>query len=76
MTYQKYISIDSKIMAGKPVIKGTRIPVDLIIKKLAQKMDIDEILKDYPRLTKEAIQAALWYASEIISKEEVYPLSL
>ena len=76
MTYQKYITIDPKIMAGKPVIKGTRIPVDLIIKKLAQKMDIDEILKDYPRLTKEAIQAALWYASEIISKEEVYPLSL
>jgi uncharacterized protein (DUF433 family) len=76
MTYQKYITIDPKIMAGKPVIKGTRIPVDLIIKKLAQKMDIDEILKDYPRLTKEAIQAALWYAGEIISKEEVYPVSL
>lgn len=76
MTYQKYITIDPKIMAGKPVIKGTRIPVDLIIKKLAQKMDIDEILKDYPRLTKEAIQAALWYAGEIIGKEEVYPVSL
>jgi uncharacterized protein (DUF433 family) len=76
MTYQKYITIDPKIMAGKPVIKGTRIPVDLIIKKLAQKMDIDEILKDYPRLTKESIQAALWYAGEIISKEEVYPVSL
>lgn len=75
MTYQKYITINPKIMAGKPVITGTRIPVEIIIKKLAQNMDVEKILQDYPRLTKEAISAALWYASEIISKEETYPLS-
>jgi uncharacterized protein (DUF433 family) len=75
MTYQKYITINPKIMAGKPVITGTRIPVEIIIKKLAQNMDVEKILQDYPRLTKEAIRAALWYASEIISKEEIYPLS-
>jgi uncharacterized protein (DUF433 family) len=73
--YQKYITINPKIMAGKPVITGTRVPVDLIIKKLAQNMDVEEILEDYPRLTKEAIRAARWYAGEVISKEEVYPLS-
>jgi uncharacterized protein (DUF433 family) len=75
VTYQKYITINPKIMAGKPVITGTRIPVEIIIKKLAQNMDVEKILQDYPRLTKEAISAALWYASEIISKEETYPLS-
>lgn len=75
MTFQKYITIDKRIMAGKPVIKGTRIPVDLIVRKFAQTMNINEILKDYPRLTKQAIQAALWYAGEAIGNEEIYPLS-
>lgn len=75
MTYQKYITINPKIMAGKPVIRGTRIPVEVIIKKLARNINVEEVLQDYPRLTKEAIRAALWYAGEVISKEEVYPLS-
>ena len=44
---------------GKPVITGTRIPVDLIIKKLAQNMDVEDVLQDYPRLSKETIRAAL-----------------
>jgi len=73
--YHKFITIDPKIMAGKPVISGTRVPVELIIKKFAQNMDIKEILKDYPRLTKDAIRAALYYASETIANEEVYPLA-
>ena len=73
--YQKYITIDPKIMAGKPVIRGTRIPVDLILKKLAQNMNVSEILKDYPRLKKESIQAALWYAGVMINDEEIYPLN-
>lgn len=75
MTYQKYITINPKIMAGKPVIKGTRIPVDLILKKLAQNINVGEILRDYPRLTKEAIKASLLYAGELITQEEVYPLT-
>lgn len=75
MNYQKYITINPKIMVGKPVITGTRIPVDLILKKLAQKMDVKELLQDYPRLKKEAIQAALWYAGEVINQEEIYPLA-
>ncbi|MBI2612070.1 DUF433 domain-containing protein [Candidatus Gottesmanbacteria bacterium] len=59
MKIQDYIAINPKIMAGKPVIRGTRIPVDLIIRKLAQKMDVEEIIRDYPRLKKEAIYAAI-----------------
>jgi len=75
MNYQKYITINPKILAGKPVITGTRIPVDIIIKKLGQNMNVEEILQDYPRVTKEAILASLRYAGEIISKEEIYPLT-
>ncbi|OGG17546.1 hypothetical protein A3D78_01655 [Candidatus Gottesmanbacteria bacterium RIFCSPHIGHO2_02_FULL_39_14] len=75
MIYQKYITIDKRIMAGKPIIKGTRIPVDLIVRKFAKTMDIDDLLKDYPRLTKEAVQAAIWYAGEVVGSEEIYPLS-
>ena len=49
-------------MVGKPVIKGTRIPVGLILKKLAQKVDVKEILEDFPRLKEDDIKAALIYA--------------
>ncbi len=62
-----------KIMAGKPVIKGTRVPVDLILKMLSQDMSIDEIIAEYPRLCKEDIQAALLYGSIVIN-EQVLPL--
>lgn len=72
--YRAKIILDPKIMVGKPVIAGTRIPVELILKKLAQKMDIEEILKDYPRLTKEDIRAAIWYVQSLLENEEVYPL--
>ena len=67
------ILIDPKVMAGKPVIKGTRVPVDLILKMLSQDISIDEIIAEYPRLCKEDIQAALLYGSIVIS-EPVLPL--
>ncbi|HIE27779.1 TPA: DUF433 domain-containing protein [Candidatus Poribacteria bacterium] len=62
------ITINPKIMAGKPVIKGTRIPIDLILKMLSQNISIDEILAEYPRLCKEDIQTALLYGSIVISE--------
>ena len=67
------ITMDPKIMTGKPVIKGTRVPVDLILKMLSQDISIDEILAEYPRLCKEDIQAALLYGSIVIG-EPVLPL--
>ena len=73
MQYKKRIIIDPKNMLAKPVIPGTRIPVDLILEKLAARIDVEELLEDYPRLTKEDIQAALHYALEVIKGEEVYP---
>lgn len=75
MKFTNYITIDPKIMTGKPVIAGTRIPVDLILKKLARNMDVKELMRDYPRLKPEAVRAVLQYASEIINQEEVYSLN-
>ena len=61
-------------MVGKPVIKGTRIPVELVLKKLAQNIDANEILENYPRLTKEDIKAAIMYAESLVENSEEYPL--
>ena len=69
---RKRIVIDPKIMVGKPVIKGTRIPVDAIIRLLGQGMTKEEILEDHPSLTKEDIMAALIYVSEVIRGEDVF----
>lgn len=61
-------------MAGKPVIKGTRITVDLILRQLAQGMTNDDILKNYPHLKKEDILAAIQYATDLVEEEKVYPI--
>lgn len=68
------IIIDPKIMVGKPVIAGTRIPVELVLKKLAQNTDLNQLFKEYPRLTKADVQAALDYAAKTIEAEEIYPI--
>ncbi len=70
----KRIVINPEIMAGKPVIKGTRIPVDLILKLLSQGMETKEILDDYPHLTMSDIKAALLYGAEVIRTEDVFPV--
>ncbi len=69
------IVINTKVMVGKPVIRGTRIPVDAIIKRIADGMTTKEILEDYPNLTEEDIKAALEYSIELIRGEDVMPLS-
>jgi len=69
------IIINPKIMTGKPIIKGTRIPVEQILTLLAQGLSFDEILKDYPHLKKDDIMAALLYAAKVMGKEEIYPLT-
>ncbi len=71
MNYKNHIISDPNILLGKPVIKGTRIPVELILKKLSEGMDVAEILKAYPNLTREDIYACLEYSAKVISEEEV-----
>ena len=68
------IVIDPKIMVGKPVIKGTRIPVEIILKKLGQNIDTKEIMEDLPRLTIDDIKAAIMYAESLVENNEVFPL--
>ena len=67
------ISCDPKIMMGKPVISGTRITVELIIDKLAAGEPIEQILIEHPRLTREAISAALKFAAHALRADVIYP---
>ena len=71
--FRTNIITDPKIMVGKPIIQGTRIPVDAIIKRIAEGMTIKEILEDYPNLTREDIKSALEYAINIIRGEDIIP---
>ncbi|MDZ7318165.1 MAG: DUF433 domain-containing protein [candidate division KSB1 bacterium] len=68
------IEINPEVMLGKPVIRGTRITVELILKKLAQNISEQEILTDYPKLQREDIQAAIAYAATALSTEEIFPV--
>lgn len=65
------IEIDPAVMLGKPVIRGTRIPVELILRKLADGATEADLLDAYPRLTREDIQAALTYAADAIAHEVI-----
>ncbi|MDZ7288390.1 MAG: DUF433 domain-containing protein [candidate division KSB1 bacterium] len=76
MKWQERITIDPSILVGKPVIKGTRLAVEFIVDLLAQGWSETEILRNYPGLTHEDIQACLHYASEILRAERVYPFEL
>lgn len=68
------ITTNPNIMVGKPVIKGTRITVELILRQLAQGRAIKDILGDYPHLQKEDIYAAIEYAAQLVEEESVYSL--
>jgi uncharacterized protein (DUF433 family) len=70
------IVTNPKIMAGKPILKGTRITVELVLRLLAQGLSCEEILKDYPHLTKEDIRAVLLYAAKVAGEEEIYPITV
>lgn len=70
MDYKQYIERNPDIMLGKPIIKGTRITVELLMRKLAGGFTVADLLKSYPNLSKEQILAALEYAADIIANEE------
>jgi len=72
--WKERISVDSKVLAGKPVIKGTRIAVEFMLDLLANGWAIEKILKNYPQLKKEDVTAVLKYATEFLTEEKVYPL--
>lgn len=67
------IVIDRKVMHGKPVVKGTRVPVEIVVGSLAGGMTYEEIEKEYG-VTREDILACLDYATQVLRTERVYPL--
>ena len=70
------IIINPKVMAGKPVIRGTRIPVELIVRMVAQGIPEAEILREYPRLQPDDIRAALSYAADVLAQEDIFSLEV
>jgi len=70
MDINNFIEIKPDVMLGKPVIKGTRITVELIVRKLGEGATIGSLLGGYPNLSEEAIHAALIYAADAIADEQ------
>jgi uncharacterized protein (DUF433 family) len=71
MDYRNRITSDPGIMLGKPIIKGTRITIELILRKLSEKNSVEKLLQSYPHLESADIYAALSYAADMLSKEEL-----
>lgn len=71
VTLTDRIEVNRRVMLGKPVIRGTRIPVELVLRKLSEGASEAELLDAYPRLTREDIHAAMRYAADTLSHEEV-----
>ena len=71
MDYKDRIETNPNILGGKPVIKGTRIPVELILRKLGEGASIEELLESYPNLTKEDILAILSFSADVLRNEEL-----
>jgi uncharacterized protein (DUF433 family) len=74
MGWEERIELRPDVLAGKPVVRGTRLAVEFVIDLLADGWSEDAILREYPGLTREDIQACLHYAGERLRAEQVYPL--
>ncbi len=75
ISWQQHVVVDAEVHHGEPCIKGTRIPVAIIVGSLADGMTFDEIISHYPQLTSEDIRAALAYAAEMMKTEMLIPLA-
>ena len=73
LRYQEKIIQDPNIMVGKPVVKGTRIPVDKVLDQLAYKPDLQELLAIYPELTVDDVKACLAYAQAAVAGKRGRP---
>lgn len=74
MNTADYVVADPDVMLGKPVIRGTRITVEVILEKLAAGETVEQILDAHPRLSREAVSAALAFAAESMKAEVAHPL--
>jgi uncharacterized protein (DUF433 family) len=66
--YNERVISDPRVLGGQPIVKGTRIPVEIVLEQLALNPDLQELFVDYPRLTREDVQACLDYARSLVHK--------
>jgi len=74
MNWQGFITVDPNVCHGKACIKGTRVMVSVVVDNIAAGRSVDDIVRSYPSLTREGIEAAIRYAAEL-TRERVVPLS-
>jgi uncharacterized protein (DUF433 family) len=74
MSWQDRITVDPTVLAGKPVVRNTRLSVEFIVGLLGQGWTQADVLRNYPGLSRDDIVACLQYASEVLQAERVYPL--
>lgn len=72
MDRRDYLVIDPKVLVGKPIVKGTRISVELVIDLLGRGYTTEQVLQQYPHVTAVDVQACLAYASDVLRSEKVY----
>jgi uncharacterized protein (DUF433 family) len=75
MTWEDRIELKPQVLCGKPVIKGTRISVEHVIKLLADGWSEADVLRSYPHLTAEDVKACLAYAGDMLANERVFPVA-
>lgn len=75
MTWQDRIEVNEAVLAGKPVVKGSRLAVEYLIELLARGWTEHQILENHPGLESEDLRACLAYAHDVLSGEKVYPLT-
>lgn len=74
MHWQAYIHTDPNILVGKPVVKGTRLSVDFLLRLFANGWTVEQVLESYPQLTPMALQAIFAFAAESLSQEPLYAM--
>jgi len=75
MNWRDRITLDQAILAGKPIIKGTRISVEFVVDLLGRGWTTEQILREYDHLTRDDIQACLAYAGDVLKSERVYAVN-
>lgn len=76
MNWEDRIAIDPAVLTGKPTIKGTRIAVEFLLELVAEGWSTDEIVRNYPGIAPEDVQAALRYAVASLKNEQIYPVTV
>lgn len=76
MRWQEYIHSDPDILIGKPVVKGTRLSIDFILRLFGNGWTISQVLESYPQLTIDSLQAVFAFAADSLSQETVYAMPL